>query len=374
VNDSCPSRLDGVCDSELGSNPKPDCQGGDCADCDQCMQYVDDCGGCVANGCYWCPSDTTCFNSPNNNHLNIFSECRTPDDFEQSCPSLANSSDLEPKFNSNFFQDPLYDWQAWVFDMIHVLPVWQQGIFGSSIRVRVNDNGVDASHDEFGARFDEFASCDSFLPHPNDPSNYHGTAVASILGAQANNDECGVGIAPNVTISACNIFDSPNDAFLAEQVQAFDISQNSFGYPACGTGRRRDLLVQHDNQCPFTFIRPGLTDPCSVCDFQDDSFTPPKRTSTSSCQTAIVRHCRYNYEEDVPGCLQFLDLFLPGGRCDYNVLTPPARDALAKGILEGRDGKGIIYVFASGNSFAFGDDTNFKGYTNSRYDAIRYDT
>jgi hypothetical protein len=272
--------------------------------------------------------------------------------------------------NSNFFQDPLYDGQSWVFDMIHVLPVWQQGIFGSSVRVRVNDNGVDASHDEFGSRFDEVASCDAFLPIKDGKSNYHGTAVASILGAQANNDECSVGIAPNVTISACNVFDVRTDSFLAEKVHDFDISQNSFEHPSCAKSRRRDL--QQDNiQCPFTYINnPSSTNPCTVCDFTDSSSTASTKSSTS-CQTTIVQHCRKNYEKDVPGCLQFLDLLLQGRQCDYNVLSPLAREALAKGILQGRGGKGIIYVFASGNAFKFGDDTNFKGFTNSRYDRIR---
>ena len=366
VNDSCPSRFDGVCDSELGSHPKPDCHGGDCADCDQCPQYAYDCGGCVANGCYWCPSDATCVNSPNY-HLNIFSECRAPGDFDQTCDGSSDTnSSFNFNFNSNFFQDPLYDDQSWVFDMIHVLPVWQQGIVGSSVRVRINDNGVDASHDEFGARFDEGASCYSFLPDLNDgptSTSYHGTAVASILGAGANNGQCSVGIAPNVTISACNLLQYRTDSFLAEKVHDFDISQNSFGYPACGPGRR-DL--QYDNVCPFAYTNSRTTNPCTVCDFGDSSATAAP-TSTS-CQTAIVRHCLLNYEKDVPGCLQFLDLLLPGGRCDYNVLNLPAQKALAKGILQGRDGKGIIYVFASGNSFSFGDDTNFKGYTNSRYD------
>jgi subtilisin family serine protease len=253
--------------------------------------------------------------------------------------------------------------------MIHVLPVWQQGIFGSSVRVRVNDNGVDASHDEFGDRFDEFASCDLFLPDPNATSNYHGTAVASILGAEANNDECSAGIAPNVTISACNIFAMTNTynggSFLANKVQEFDISQNSFGYPACGTGRRRRNLQPKDNPCPFTYSDTTNTNnPCTVCDFD----SAPK---SAKCQNAIVRHCRLNYEKDVSACLQFLDLILPGdGECEYNTLSPPEQKALAKGIMEGRDGKGIIYIFASGNSYYYGDDTNFKGYTNSRYDTI----
>jgi hypothetical protein len=62
-----------------------------------------------------------------------------------------------------------------------------------------------------------------------------------------------------------------------------------------------------------------------------------------------------------------LDLILPEGSCKYKQLTKVAREAIATGILEGRQGKGIIYVFASGDSFQSGEDTNFGGFTNSRF-------
>ena len=43
--------------------------------------------------------------------------------------------------------------------------------------------------------------------------------------------------------------------------------------------------------------------------------------------------------------------------CDYNVLSDYGREALARGVSEGRDGKGIIYLFAAGttcdDAFAF---------------------
>jgi kexin len=43
------------------------------------------------------------------------------------------------------------------------------------------------------------------------------------------------------------------------------------------------------------------------------------------------------------------------------------RRAMLKGVQEGRDGLGNVYVFASGNGAAFGDNCNFDGYTNSIY-------
>ena len=44
-----------------------------------------------------------------------------------------------------------------------------------------------------------------------------------------------------------------------------------------------------------------------------------------------------------------------------------ALEALEKGITEGRDGKGVIYVWASGNGGSKGDNCNCDGYTNSPY-------
>jgi kexin len=43
------------------------------------------------------------------------------------------------------------------------------------------------------------------------------------------------------------------------------------------------------------------------------------------------------------------------------------KKAILKGINEGRSGLGSIFVFASGNGAAAGDNCNFDGYTNSIY-------
>ena len=41
--------------------------------------------------------------------------------------------------------------------------------------------------------------------------------------------------------------------------------------------------------------------------------------------------------------------------------------AMLNGIQNGRDGKGSVFVFASGNGGSHGDQCNFDGYTNSIY-------
>jgi hypothetical protein len=63
-------------------------------------------------------------------------------------------------------------------------------------------------------------------------------------------------------------------------------------------------------------------------------------------------------------------LIIGGNGCNFNVLSSTARGSITKGITEGRQGKGkgIVYVFASGNGYSKGDDTNIKGYTKSGRD------
>ncbi|KAF9116563.1 hypothetical protein BGX27_001419 [Mortierella sp. AM989] len=47
--------------------------------------------------------------------------------------------------------------------------------------------------------------------------------------------------------------------------------------------------------------------------------------------------------------------------------TPLLLDAFINGVTKGRQGKGSIFVFATGNGGRVGDNCNFDGYTNSRY-------
>ncbi len=67
--DRCPSQQNGVCESSFGLIPSndPSCRDGDCFDCNiLCGQFNYDCTGCLtAIGCFWCPGDGTCNNSPN---------------------------------------------------------------------------------------------------------------------------------------------------------------------------------------------------------------------------------------------------------------------------------------------------------------------
>ncbi|KAL3924661.1 MAG: hypothetical protein SGILL_000913 [Bacillariaceae sp.] len=258
------------------------------------------------------------------------------------------------------------DNQQWVLDMVNIPAVWSQGIFGTGVRIRVNDDGVDQNNPHWGDRFDKDASC---APNqtPSSSSKQHGTSVASIIGASNSEDNtCTVGIAPGVILSACYGL-APDESFLSEKVDQMDISSNSFERPACQPDdeRRRDLQA---DQCPFAYsdYRPQY-DPCLVCDsFSNNAgYNDNTIRSSTECVEAIVEHCNRYYEIEREPCSEFLDLII-GGECDYVGLSNVARNSIVKGVNEGRDGKGIIYVFAAGNSHFEGDDTNLKGYTSSR--------
>ena len=141
--------------------------------------------------------------------------CLTEEDWRTSCSNdVASTSNSGTK---NIFSDPLFDSMAWLYDMIHVTSVWESGITGAGVRIRVNDvGGVDVAHVEFDDRFDREASCDNYEPldveaeisqQPMQLSqiSQHGTAVASFALGGANNEQCSVGIAPKSSLSACSL-------------------------------------------------------------------------------------------------------------------------------------------------------------------------
>ena len=60
-------------------------------------------------------------------------------------------------------------------------------------------------------------------------------------------------------------------------------------------------------------------------------------------------------EEDPEACADFPELIV-GTDCDYDKVPFQWTNAIIDGTLNGRDGKGIIWIFSSGNSFDELDD------------------
>lgn len=96
--DSCPTKYNGVCDSEYGSNVVDACRGGDCGDCDQCRQFNYDCQGCTSNGCFFCPGDATCYNSNQYQIQGVVTSCNAASDYTTDTDTSCQNSQSDRIF------------------------------------------------------------------------------------------------------------------------------------------------------------------------------------------------------------------------------------------------------------------------------------
>ena len=214
------------------------------------------------------------------------------------------------------------------------------------------------------------SSCSDYLPVALDEKNSHGTACASLAAAAADNGVCSVGVAPEATLSACRIFDDGGAdffafygyRFLTENIDKLDIASNSYGPETCLVRSERRL---QSSECPFS--KENEYSPCtskSPCTEADWSGS----TLSSECEKYVGVYCSLLYENDVQACMAYLDLYV---ECEYFGQDNQQVEAFVTGVTEGRNGKGIIYIYASGNSYAFGSDLSQDGSLNSRF-TIRY--
>jgi subtilisin family serine protease len=404
--DACPLQADNKCGNyDPLLDPTQLCldvSRNDCVDCDPYRGAFRTCAACAAAGGAWCPQDALCAYAPLPNWLPGFVK-------HGSCDELSWLTSPDQCDNNHtrtqdwVYHDPLAAANHWAYEMIRISSVWEQGITGRGVRIRVNDDGVDAYHSEFQGRFDWNASCEHSQAYPSsdtatarlngssssgtNPSfaaqpirDTHGTSCASIAAGAGNNGACAVGIAPGATLSSCKIVSDDGELIsdypqsLSRFVSRHDISSNSFGYSGChaastagGRRRRRMLLrnarrqLQSDSNnaetdaCPFA---PGSI-PCQECvDFSGDL--------SDACVAAIAQHCSNSirYEADQPACVEHLELF---AACEFNSLTGPEQQQLARGIRLGRDGRGILYVFPSGNDRNYGNYASYTAFGNSRF-------
>lgn len=357
--DTCPFNLDEECDAAVIIGCE-DAGSADCYDCDPCTAHRLDCDACIAADCYWCPTDGTCLSQAVDTTIpgtigNQLQAIGTLLPIIGSCTELDWSRTCPPPSNLDF-TDPLYDANKWVFDLINVEQVWADGITGLGVHVKVIDSGVDATHPEFAGKFDATLSCDEYLPIIEDGVLVdHGNGVASIIGAAANNNVCSTGIAPGTTLSACLLGQDNADILRATLATNTHISSNSWGDDGCRITlpleRRSRRKLQ--GTCPFS----SGSLPCQVCNFAAGALS-------EDCSLAISVYCIEGYENDPIACAEYLDLYVD---CGYNAIEESAHEELVRGIMSGRDSKGIIFVFASGNEYTFGEVVNTEGWLNSRF-------
>jgi hypothetical protein len=155
--------------------------------------------------------------------------------------------------------------------------------------------------------------------------------------------------------SAISLSISLKTAFSYVVSSCYD-ANNDFGF-------RRNQ--EEEATCPFQVKIEGVPNPCDVCEFPLDGEV------TELCALMINAHCFDQFQSgkkvEEAACLEHLDLVL-GSQCVYGGIRPDILEALTIGVTEGRDGKGVIYLFSSGNDYANGEDAGQEGgYANTRF-------
>ena len=307
-----------------------------------CYDYMA-CGQCP-DGCVWCAADDLRAGAQHSTGSSLYLSGYTAITLRgRLLRHLPERDDPLP--------DPYYEAQ-WYLEAIRAPEAWAAGFTGDGVQILINDNGVDNNHPDL-AKLDTSSSCSSYAPSGNDA---HGTACAS-LALASSNQHSGVGVAYNSGLASCTMMG--DDAvtglsFLTYKYDKNDISSNSWGIDQCD-------YIDASSSCPFDCPNVGSNwCPCAACDGDDWS----SGDLSQGCENTVVDYCYYFFEDDVDACLELDHYFV---QCGFGQLSSTAHDVLEDGVKNGRDGKGMVLVFAAGNEFRKGDDVNYEGYLNSRF-------
>ncbi|HYD69940.1 S8 family serine peptidase [Azospirillum sp.] len=121
---------------------------------------------------------------------------------------------------------------------LNVVPVWED-YTGKGVTVGVYDSGVQYTHPDLDGNYDRSlhlsiggTTHDAFPTDLNNPNNAHGTEVAGIIGAEANNGQGVAGVAYDATLSGVRILEMPSEAATSAamiQQSRFDVVNHSWG-------------------------------------------------------------------------------------------------------------------------------------------------
>jgi subtilisin family serine protease len=207
---------------------------------------------------------------------------------------------------------------------IDVAPVWDMGITGTGVLVAVNDVGVQLDHPDLEAnisptfRLDVLGGDTNPSPNGSTATDAHGTEVAGIIAAVQNNGIGTTGVAPGATLAPVRI------------IPVSQVNQ-------VGSNGVSDLQIAN------ALILNG-----APVDVSNNSWGPDDSSDATGTNRAVAG---------------------PG---------PLTQQALQQLATQGRNGKGEIIVFASGNnagpinspgfqSFGNWGSAGSNGYNNSRY-------
>ncbi|MEL6349499.1 MAG: S8 family serine peptidase [Myxococcota bacterium] len=146
------------------------------------------------------------------------------------------------------FDDPHYPGQ-WYLEELDAQVMFDRSLGDPAIRVAVIDSGIDINHPDLVDAVDDpyDAWSDDDDPSPN-PGEYcfdgdgicddHGTAVAGVVAARANNSEGIVGLCPACTLIPIKLLGDGDDGRLSADIAAFEhaiaadaaVINNSWGF------------------------------------------------------------------------------------------------------------------------------------------------
>ncbi len=97
------------------------------------------------------------------------------------------------------------------FDL-NVASVFSAGVTGNGVKVMVIDTGVEIDHEDLAKNIDpsmlhNFGADATDAGNPTPTTSGHGTAVAGIIGAVADNGVGGRGVAPRVSLGAARVIE-----------------------------------------------------------------------------------------------------------------------------------------------------------------------
>lgn len=164
---------------------------------------------------------------------------------------------------TNLPTDPLFNKQWYLLNTgqtkgipgkdLNVVDVWAD-YDGTGVLVGIIDDSVQYVHPDLAPNYNTDLDIDvdelDNDPAPGNPDDEHGTSVAGIIAAKANNGIGGVGVAPGATIAGIRMAFGPGfgptdqdiDALL--EIRRFDVVNNSWGYNFSFYDNFTDLAFQ----------------------------------------------------------------------------------------------------------------------------------
>lgn len=243
------------------------------------------------------------------NVLNVIEKLRNREDIIYVGPNFINN-----KYN-RVPNDTLYDYNEQAFEMISLPNAWNITTGSNSVKIGIIDSGIDYNfiYPELAQNYD-FSLSRSFSSDGRAPtidSVGHGTAVASVLASNSNNNYGTTGVCWNCKFVSLKVSDYKGDFTSAGIIQAINYADEK-GIPILNMSLAVEfdlgLKTAIDNYFGLLVCAAG-NDGFYLNDFHTiypAKFDCENMIVVGSCSNSNIRSSFSNYSEI------YVDLFAPG--------------------------------------------------------------